>query len=68
MMIVNTIQIEHLKKTATNENNNSFASITPDIESMLVRGENGDKLPKTTYWLSIKKVAPTSVASTAPEK
>ncbi len=66
MVIINFVQVEHLKKQANAVSESGGSSDrTQDIESLLVRGENGNKMPKKAYWV---KMTPVSAATTTAKE
>lgn len=50
LSIVNATRIERLRADL-----NTSSSVTiPETESLLVRGANGDRIPKTAFWVQVK--------------
>lgn len=50
VVIVNATRIERIRSDV---NTSSRQFVMPEVESMLVRGEGGDRIPKKAYWLTV---------------
>lgn len=50
MSIVNATSIERIR---SNVNNSSDKTTFPETESMLIIGGSGERIPKTTYWVTV---------------
>ena len=50
VVIVNATRIERIRADLDSK---SLEFVMPEIESLLIRGEGGDRIPKKAYWVTI---------------
>lgn len=50
IVIINATRIERIRSDV---NGSSDKVVMPEVESLLIRGESGDRIPKKTYWLTV---------------
>lgn len=53
VMVVSIINATRIERIRTDVNTASNRVSLPETESMLIRGESGDRLPKKAYWLKV---------------